>query len=111
MAGDSRIAVPAQAFDASLLVQLALKPWAKSLETDVPPVQAQVALKAEVPKRTAKPKKSTPASVPKTNLSQPSERVRKPTPSMVSDEIEIPTLMGKGLSARKRTRSNPTLSA
>jgi flagellar biosynthesis GTPase FlhF len=110
MAGDCRIAYPMQAFDPALLVQLALTPWGKLLEADVP-AQTHTELVPNVPKQPAKPKKLASRSAQKTSPSQPPARVRKSTQSMVSDEIEIPTLMGKGLSPRKRIRSTPTISA
>ncbi|MCE2782406.1 hypothetical protein [Limnohabitans sp.] len=110
MAGDSRIAVPVQAFDSALLVQLALSPWAQLLETDLP-AQTHAEAAPAVPKQPAKPKKSTGPSAPKTSRSQPPAQARKKTESMVSDDIEIPTLMGKSISARKRTRSTPSLCA
>jgi flagellar biosynthesis protein FlhF len=111
MAGDSRIAVPVQVFDSALLVQLALSPWAKLLEADLPPAQTHAEAAPAASKQPAKPKKSASLSAQKTSPSQPSAQARKKTQSMVSDDIEIPTLMGKSLSARKRSRSTPTLSA
>lgn len=111
MAGDSRIAVPMQAFDPALLVQLALTPWAKFLEADVPAHKAPAEAVPDVPKQPAKPPKSARPSAQKTSPALPPARAKKKTQSMVSDDIEIPTLMGKGLSARKRTRSTSTLSA
>ena len=110
MAGDSRIAVEAQPFDASVLIQLALMPMANFLGTDSTAHVASEVL-ADVPKKPLKSKKSASPTLRKTKPSTPPELQASQTPSLVSDDIEIPTLMGKSLSGRQRNRSNSTLSA
>ena len=110
MAGDSRIAVQAQPFDASVLIQMALMPMAKLLGTDNT-VQMNSEALADVPKKTVKTKKSASPVSRKTNASNPAELQTQTIKSIVSDDIEIPTLMGKSLPVRQRNRSNSTLSA
>jgi flagellar biosynthesis GTPase FlhF len=110
MAGDSRIAVQAQPFDAAVLVQLAIKPMANLLGPDVA-VQAHSEVLTDVPKRTVRPKKPAISAARKTNPSTAPELKTQPIKPLVSEEIEIPTLMGKSLSVRTRNRSNPSIAA
>jgi len=110
MAGDSRIAVQAQPFDSAVLIQLALMPMSSLLGPNVT-VQMDSELMVDVPKRPAKSKKSTIETPRKTSPSKSPELASQPVKPVVSDDIEIPTLMGKSISVRQRNRSNPTLSA
>jgi hypothetical protein len=110
MAGDSRIAVQAQPFDAAVLVQLALVPMANLLDAEVP-VQPPSDALALVAKRSVTPKKAASATVRKTKPSKPRKHNTQQTSPLVAQEIEIPTLMGKSLPGRSRNRSNPSISA
>jgi flagellar biosynthesis protein FlhF len=110
VAGDSRIAVPAQAFDASVLVQLALMPMANLLGTAVE-VQGHSEVLKDVPKKSTKPKKAATSTLLKTNPSTPPGLKKQRINPLDAEEIEIPTLMGKSLSRPPRSRSNPSISA
>ena len=118
VAGDSRISIPAQCFEPSQLVALALSPIAPMLGVN-PMTESVPAVLADTPKRAVTRKKTV---VPAAYTAPTSEEVAvldgKPkvkakvkAKPVVSDDIEIPTLMGSGLSARSRIRSNPTPSA
>jgi hypothetical protein len=75
-------------------------------------VQVDSEVLADVPKKPVKSKKSAGPSVRKTHVSNPAELQTPQTINpIVSDDIEIPTLMGKSPSVRQRNRSNSTLSA
>jgi flagellar biosynthesis GTPase FlhF len=110
MAGDSRISVQAHPFDPLLLVQLALDPISELLRGDVA-LKVHSDVLAEVPKKSVRSKKSASSQRRKASLSIPPELVTQQIKPLVSDEIEIPILMGKRLSALPRNRSNPTPSA
>jgi flagellar biosynthesis protein FlhF len=110
MAGDSRIAVQAQPFDAAVLVQLALMPMASLLGAEVP-VHTHSEVLADVPKRTIRPKKPTVSASRKTKPPTPADLNKQQTQPLVSEEIEIPTLMGTSLTKRPRNRSNSSLCA
>jgi flagellar biosynthesis GTPase FlhF len=110
MAGDSRIDVAAQPFDAAVLVQLALMPMANLLGADVP-VQTPSEVLAPVPAKSVKSKKTASSTPRKTKPSALPVPVNPRIKPIVSTEIEIPTLMGKSLSGRSRNRSNSSISA
>lgn len=110
MAGDSQIAVPAQAFDPFHLVRIALAPIAHLQDKD-PVILQPTPVAAVSPKRTVKAKKSSTrvaseVVAPRTPV-VPHDKVQ----AIVSDDIVIPTLMGSNPSARSRTASKPTISA
>jgi flagellar biosynthesis GTPase FlhF len=110
VAGDSRIAVQAQPFDAAVLVQLALMPMANLMGADVAvPTHSEVLVDA--PKPAMRPKKTAASPSRKTNPSIPPELKTQRVKTGVSEEIEIPTLMGKSVSVRPRNRSNPSITA
>jgi len=110
MAGESRIAVPSQPFDAAVLVQLALKPMANLLGAEVA-VQTHSEVLVDVPKPAVRPKKPAVSVSRKTKAAAPPEMKTQPVKTQVSKEIEIPTLMGKSLSVSSRNRSNPRITA
>lgn len=110
MAGDSRIAVQALPFDASVLVQLALKPMANLLGAEVA-VQTHSEVLADLPKPAIRPKKPAVSASRKTKPAPAPEIKTQPVKTLVTEEIEIPTLMGKSLSVRTRNRSNPSIAA
>jgi hypothetical protein len=110
MAGDSRIAVAAQPFDAAVLVQLALMPMAHLLGADVA-VQTPSEVLAPVLAKSVKSKKTASSTPRKTKPSALPEPVNPRIKPLVAKEMEIPTLMGKSLSGRSRNRSNSSISA
>ena len=118
VAGDSRISIPAQCFEPSQLVALALSPIAPMLGLNavtesVPAVLADTPKRAVTRKKTVVPAPYTAPTREEVAVvdGKPKVKAKVKVKPVVSDEIEIPTLMRSGLSARSRIRSNPTPSA
>lgn len=110
MAGDSRIALQAKPFDATVLVQLALKPMANLLGADVAvPTHSEVLV--DLPKPAVRSKKAATSPSLKQKTSTPPELKTQRVKTGVSEEIEIPTSMRKSLSLRPRNRSNSSVTA
>lgn len=110
MAGDSRISTPVQAFDPSLLVQLALAPMGQFLVKA--PVDAQPdPITTARPKRAVKVKKPSDLAVAEVPVSRSPAASARKAKAPAADDIVIPTLMGTKTSARSRTPSKPTIPA
>jgi hypothetical protein len=119
VAGDSRISTPAQAFDPSQLVRLALAPLGPltvMAPLDPVPVMAPVS-KQEAPKVAVRPKRAaqdpTPAQTACEAVAAPRSRAASSRKAKlpVSNDIVIPTLMGAKPAVRPRGPSKSTLSA
>lgn len=119
VAGDSRISTPAQAFDPSQLVRLALAPLGPltvMAPLDPVTVVAPVA-KQKAPKAAPRPKRAaqaiTPAQTAGEEVAAPRSRAAssRKANTPVSNDIVIPTLMGAKPAARPRGPSKSTLSA
>ena len=118
VAGDSRISISAQCFEPSQLVALALSPISPMLGLNavtesVPSVMAVTPKRAVTRKKTVVPAPYTAPIKEQVAVvdGKPKVKAKVKAKPVVSDEIEIPTLMRSGLSARSRIQSNPTPSA
>jgi flagellar biosynthesis GTPase FlhF len=118
VAGDSRISILAQCFEPTQLVALALSPIAPILGVNAVTESVPV-VSVNTPKRNMARKKAVvpaPYTAPVADAVavlevKPKLKAKIKVKPVVSNDIEIPTLMGSSLSPRSRTRSNPTPSA
>jgi flagellar biosynthesis protein FlhF len=118
VAGDSRISTQAHGFDPAQLVALALSPMMplSGLSTVNESVPTVLAVQPKRPVAHKKPVVAAPYTVPISDVAaavatKPKVRAKVQVKPVVSDEIEIPTLMGPSVSTRSPVRSKPSPSA